>query len=117
MRSHRPDHTGLTASSNVAAAANLIKIGSGKTLTVNGNVAIGSGIQIALFVAPLLVFASLFLGPTRLTLGFEPFELVSIALSVAVLSLIASDGESNWYEGALLVMVYLIVAIGFYFHP
>jgi len=76
-----------------------------------------SSTQIALFVAPLLVFASLFLGPTRLTLGFEPFELVSIALSVAVLSLIASDGESNWYEGALLVMVYLIVAIGFYFHP
>jgi len=76
-----------------------------------------SSTQIALFVAPLLVFASLAVGPTRLTLGFEPFELVSIALSVAVLSLIASDGESNWYEGALLVMVYLIIAIVFYFHP
>jgi len=76
-----------------------------------------SSTQIALFVAPVLVFASLFIGPTRMTLGFEPFELVSIALSVAVLSLVASDGESNWYEGVLLVMVYAIIAIGFYFHP
>lgn len=76
-----------------------------------------SSTQIALFVAPLLVFASLFLGPARFTLGFEPFELVSIALSVAILSLVASDGESNWYEGALLVMVYAIIAVGFLFHP
>ena len=76
-----------------------------------------SSTQIALFVAPILVFASAFLGPPRLTLGFEPFELVSIALSVAVLSLIASDGESNWYEGVLLVMVYAIIAVGFFFHP
>ena len=76
-----------------------------------------SSTQIALFVAPVLVFASVVLGPTRMTLGFEPFELVAIALSVAVLSLIASDGESNWYEGVLLMMVYAIVAIGFYFHP
>ncbi len=76
-----------------------------------------SSTQIALFVAPILVFASLFLGPTRFTLGFEPFELVSIALSVAILSLVASDGESNWYEGALLVMVYAIIAVGFFFHP
>jgi len=76
-----------------------------------------SSTQIALFVGPILVFASLFLGPTRFTLGFEPFELVSIALSVAILSLVASDGESNWYEGALLVMVYAIIAVGFFFHP
>ena len=76
-----------------------------------------SSTQIALFVAPVLVFASALMGPPRLTLGFEPFELVSIALSVAVLSLIASDGESNWYEGVLLVMVYAIIAVGFFFHP
>ncbi len=76
-----------------------------------------SSTQIALFVAPVLVLASLVLGPPRMTLGFEPFELVSIALSVAILSLVASDGESNWYEGALLVMVYAIIGIGFFFHP
>jgi Ca2+:H+ antiporter len=76
-----------------------------------------SSTQIALFVAPVLVFASLFIGPTRMTLAFEAFELVSVALAVAILSLVASDGESNWYEGALLVMVYAIIAIGFYFHP
>ena len=76
-----------------------------------------SSTQIALFVAPVHVFASFLMGPARMTLGFEPFELVAIALSVAVLSLIANDGESNWYEGALLVMVYAIVAVGFFFHP
>src|SRR2546426_6333350 len=76
-----------------------------------------SSTQIALFVAPVLVFASVVLGPTRMTLGFEPFELVAIALSVAVLSLIASDGEGNWYEGVLLMMVYAVVATRFFFPP
>ena len=75
-----------------------------------------SSTQIALFVAPILVVASFFLG-SRMTLNFEPFELVSIALSVAIVSMIASDGESNWYEGVLLMMVYAIVAVGFFFHP
>jgi Ca2+:H+ antiporter len=42
---------------------------------------------------------------------------VSIALSVAIVSMIASDGESNWYEGVLLMMVYAIIAVGFFFHP
>ena len=76
-----------------------------------------SSTQIALFVAPVLVFASLFIGPSRMTLAFEAFELVSIALAVAILSLVASDGESNWYEGLLLMMVYAIIAIVFFFHP
>jgi Ca2+:H+ antiporter len=76
-----------------------------------------SSTQIALFVAPVLVLASLLLGPRMMTLNFEPFELVSIALSVAIVSMIASDGESNWYEGVLLMMVYAIIAVGFFFHP
>ncbi len=81
-------------------------------------IATSSSTQVALFVAPVLVLASILLAPAGpMDLGFEAFELVSIALSVMILSIAVSDGESNWYEGALLVMVYAIVAVGFLFHP
>ena len=79
-------------------------------------IATSSSTQIALFVAPLLVFASWALG-SPMTLDFELFELVAIALAVVIVSLVASDGVSNWYEGFLLLMVYAIFGIGFYFHP
>lgn len=79
-------------------------------------IATTSTTQIALFVAPVLVFASLVFQPL-LTLDFEIFELVSIALSTAVLGAVAADGQSNWYEGVLLIMVYAIVGVAFFFHP
>lgn len=79
-------------------------------------VAMTSTTQIALFVAPVLVFASL-LTSQVMTLDFEAFELVSVALSTAVLASVVSDGRSNWYEGVLLVMVYALVGVAFFFHP
>jgi len=79
-------------------------------------VAMTSTTQIALFVAPVLVFASL-LTSQVMALDFEVFELVSIALSTAVLASVVSDGRSNWYEGVLLVMVYALVGVAFFFHP
>lgn len=79
-------------------------------------IATTSTTQIALFVAPVLMFASL-LTSRVMTLDFEIFELVSIALSTGVLAAVSSDGRSNWYEGILLVMVYAIVAVAFLFHP
>ncbi len=79
-------------------------------------VAMTSTTQIALFVAPVLVFASL-LTAQVMTLDFEVFELVSVALSTALLSSIVSDGRSNWYEGLLLVMVYAMIGVAFYVHP
>jgi len=75
-----------------------------------------SSVQIALFVTPVLVLASLALGEP-LTLAFESFELVAIILSVAILAVLAKDGETNWYEGVLLLLVYAIIGIGFFFHP
>jgi Ca2+:H+ antiporter len=86
-------------------------------MDISVGICTSSSTQIALFVAPILVLVSMFIGSTMMTLNFEPFELVSIALSVAIVSMIASDGESNWYEGVLLMMVYAIVAVGFFFHP
>jgi Ca2+:H+ antiporter len=79
-------------------------------------VATTSTTQVALFVAPILVFVSL-LSPRLMTLDFEIFELASLALSTAVVAAVVSDGRSNWYEGALLVIVYAVMAVAFLFHP
>ncbi|MEE9236973.1 MAG: calcium/proton exchanger [Thermoplasmata archaeon] len=79
-------------------------------------IATSSSIQIALFAAPLLVFASILIG-NRMTLAFDLFELIAIGLSVAVVSAVANDGESNWFEGLMLLIVYAIVAVGFFYLP
>jgi Ca2+:H+ antiporter len=81
------------------------------------HIAIGSSIQIALFVAPVLVFASYFLPGGAMDLRFSPFEVLAVGLAVGVANLVAQDGESNWLEGVLLVAVYLILGIAFYFLP
>lgn len=79
-------------------------------------ITLGSSMQIALFVAPLLVFISL-LGPEPLTLIFNQFELISLGAAVGIAALISLDGESNWLEGAELLAVYCIIAIAFFFPP
>jgi Ca2+:H+ antiporter len=79
-------------------------------------ISLGSSLQIALFVAPLLVFLSLLLG-NPMDLVFTPLELVTVGFGVLTVALVASDGESNWLEGVQLVAVYAIVALAFYFYP
>lgn len=82
------------------------------------HIAVGSSLQIALFVAPVLVFASMVMGHAApLDLHFTLMELAAIILSVAVVSLVSQDGESNWMEGALLLGVYVILALAFYHLP
>ena len=78
-------------------------------------IAVGSSTQIALFVAPVLVFVSL-LFAERMNLLFNPFELVVIGLAVVIVNLISNDGESNWYEGVQLLIAYAIAGIAFFFH-
>jgi Ca2+:H+ antiporter len=78
-------------------------------------IALGSGAQIALFVAPLLVFLSYFFGPTPMDLNFSPFEVLAVVVSVIILSFVATDGETNWLEGVQLLAVYGILGIAFYF--
>jgi Ca2+:H+ antiporter len=80
-------------------------------------IAVGSSIQIALFVAPVLVFASYFLGPGPMDLVFTPAEVVAVALAILITGQIAGDGRSNWLEGAQLLVVYVILGIVFYFLP
>jgi len=78
-------------------------------------ISMGSSTQVALFVAPLLVFVSLLIAPAEMTLFFSILEVAALTLSVLIATIISSDGESNWLEGAQLLAVYLIVALGFFF--
>ena len=76
-------------------------------------VAYGSSLQVALFVAPVLVIVGVLIGQ-EMTLVFTPLEVAAVAAAVGISALIALDGESNWLEGALLTIVYLILAVAFF---
>lgn len=76
-------------------------------------IAIGSSLQIALFVAPVLILISALFGNT-MDIVFTPIELTAIGVSVFIAKSVSRDGETNWYEGVLLLMVYIILGIAFY---
>lgn len=77
-------------------------------------VAIGSSLQVALFVAPVLVLLGLVVGQP-MDLVFTPLEIAAVAAAAGITALIAFDGESNWLEGALLLGVYAILAVSFFY--
>lgn len=79
-------------------------------------IAVGSSLQIALFVAPVLVFASYCFG-TPLDLIFTPFEVAAVSMSVLIVGFVAMDGESHWMEGVMLVGIYAMLAVAFFFLP
>jgi Ca2+:H+ antiporter len=79
------------------------------------NIAIGSSAQIALFVAPVLVFASFLLGPGPMPLVFNGFELGAILLAVLIAIHVTNEGESTWFEGVQLLAVYAVLALTFAF--
>ncbi|HEX6812151.1 MAG TPA: calcium/proton exchanger [Planctomycetota bacterium] len=80
-------------------------------------IAMGSSIQIALFVAPMLVLASYFIAPQPMELAFSRAETGTLLFGVLIGAMVAGDGRSNWYKGVQLVTVYAIIAILFYFLP
>ena len=75
-------------------------------------IAVGSSLQIILFVAPVLIFLSLFFTP--MSIVFNPFELIALIASVLIANRVSHDGESNWLEGVQLLAVYLIIAASFF---
>jgi Ca2+:H+ antiporter len=81
------------------------------------SIAVGSSTQIALFVAPTLLFLSYLIAPRPMDLLFTNFEVVAVALSVLSIAFISHDGETNWMEGIQLLAVYAILALGFYYLP
>ncbi len=79
-------------------------------------ITLGSTIQVALLVAPILVLASFFIGKHPMTLVFRsPLELVAVAAAAFCVNAIARDGETNWFEGVLLLGVYAILAVAFFY--
>ena len=79
------------------------------------NIAIGSGAQVALFVAPVLVLAGFFLGPAPMPLVLNGFELGAMILAVLIANYVSQEGESTWFEGVQLLAVYVILALVFAF--
>jgi Ca2+:H+ antiporter len=77
----------------------------------------GSSIQIALFVAPVLVLSSYFVAPQPLELSFNRAEVGSLFLGVFLGTVVAGDGQGNWYKGVQLVTVYAIIALMFFAVP
>ena len=74
------------------------------------NIAIGSSAQVALFVAPVLVIASFFMGPFPMPLVFNGFELGAVVLAILIANAVTHEGESTWFEGVQLLAVYAILA-------
>jgi Ca2+:H+ antiporter len=80
------------------------------------SIALGSSLQIALFVTPILVFVSLILG-NPLALEFNQLELITLMAASLIAALVSLDGESNWLEGAMLLALYSILGLAFFFLP
>ena len=101
---------------NVAEHLVAVQVAVKNKMELSLEIALGSSLQIALFVAPILVFVSLLFGQP-LNLVFNQFELLAVIAAVIVASLVSSDGETNWLEGAQLIAVYLILGVAFFFLP
>ncbi|HLG18124.1 MAG TPA: calcium/proton exchanger [Blastocatellia bacterium] len=101
---------------NAAEHSSAILVAMKNKMDLAFHIAAGSSMQIALFVAPILVFVSYAIG-RPMDLLFTTFEVLAVGLAVAVVSMVAVDGESNWMEGVLLLAVYLIFALAFFFLP
>ncbi|MEM0981972.1 MAG: calcium/proton exchanger, partial [Cyanobacteria bacterium P01_H01_bin.58] len=101
---------------NAAEHATAVTVAMKNKMDLSVSVSVGSSLQIALFVAPVLVLASWLLGQP-MDLNFDAFELVAVAVAVLITNSISSDGRSNWLEGTLLLATYTILGFAFYFHP
>lgn len=101
---------------NAAEHATAVTVAMKNKMDLSLSVAVGSSMQIALFVAPVLVIAGWFMGQP-MDLDFNPFELVAVAVAVLIANSISSDGKSNWLEGTLLLAAYAVLGVAFYFHP
>jgi Ca2+:H+ antiporter len=101
---------------NVAEHVVAIEVALKNHMELSMGIALGSSLQVAMFVAPLLVFVSLPFGHP-LTLEFTTFELIALLASCFIAAQVSADGETNWLEGVLLVSLYAVMAVAFFFLP
>jgi Ca2+:H+ antiporter len=97
---------------NAAEHSTAVVMALKNKMDVAVEIAIGSSLQIILFVTPVLIFLSLMFKPMHII--FNEFELISLIVSVLIANKVSHDGQSNWLEGIQLVVVYLIIAISFF---
>jgi Ca2+:H+ antiporter len=102
---------------NAAEHATAINVALKDRMDLSLSIAIGSSVQVALFVAPVLVLASLVLGPKPMDLAFPAGLVLTVLLSVLITRQVAGDGRSDWLKGAQLLAVYLVLALTFFFLP
>src|SRR5262245_21316417 len=100
-----------------AESGSAIAMARKNKMDLSVGIALGSCIQIALFVAPVLVLASYFIAPQPLDLAFGRAEIGSLFIAVLIGAMVCGDGQSNWYKGIQLIAVYAIFALMFYFMP
>ncbi|MCY8602588.1 calcium/proton exchanger [Bacillus spizizenii] len=98
---------------NAAEHASAIIMAYKNKMDIAVEIAVGSTLQIAMFVAPVLMICSIFF-PVSMPLVFTLPELVAMVSSVLLMIAISNDGDSNWFEGATLLAAYVIMAIGFF---
>lgn len=101
---------------NVAEHLVAVQVALKNKMELSLAISVGSSLQIALFVAPLLVFISLLMN-NPLTLVFNQFELIAMMAAVLIAGFVSLDGESNWLEGAMLLAIYVIIALAFFWLP
>jgi Ca2+:H+ antiporter len=101
---------------NAAEHSTAVTVAMKNQMDLSLGIAVGSSLQIALFVTPVLIFASYLFGQP-MNLEFTLPEVAAVALAVWIVGGISGDGECNWLEGVQLVSVYLIIAVLFYFLP
>ena len=101
---------------NAAEAMNAVQFARKDQMDLSLGIAVGASTQVALFVAPMLVFVGYLLGQP-MDLHFTFFEVVAIVLAVNAITHLTADGECHWMEGVMLIAVYLMLAIGFFFLP
>ena len=102
---------------NAAEHATAVSAAIKNRMDLSMAIAIGSSVQVALFVAPILVLASYTIGPTPMNLGFSGGLVLTVLLSVLILGQIAGDGRSDWLKGVQLLAVYAILGLAFFFAP
>ena len=107
----------LAVVGGAAESGSAIAMGAKNKPDLSISIALGSSIQIALFIAPVLVFASYFIAPVPLELSFSRAEVGTLFIGVIIGAMVYGDGQANWFKGVQLITIYLIIAMMFYFMP
>jgi Ca2+:H+ antiporter len=102
---------------NAAEHATAVTVACKDKMDLAIGVAVGSSMQIALLVLPLIIVIGWIMGLENMTLYFDAFQVILLFVSVLLVNYLIADGKSHWLEGVLLIMMYLIIAVAAWFYP